>query len=124
MRYDPDRGELKPFLAVAVRNAAISMRRKQLLHLEIEKRLSVADVPVEIELPDHLAQSNLATAIRALPAEQWAPLRLAYFEHLTHAQIAQRLQIPLGTVKSRIALAVRRLQTLLPVDEVCLETRR
>lgn len=64
-------------------------------------------------------QARLKAALRALPPEQAEVLRLSYYEEQPHARIAQSLGIPLGTVKSRMRLAVanlrRRLQLL---DEV------
>lgn len=116
--YDPQRGELKSFLAVSVRNAAITMQRNTLRRTEIQKRLPLQEGTEELEIPDYLEQTNLREALGALPAEQWNVLRLAYFEHLTHVEIADRLALPLGTVKSRIALAIRRLHAALPPREV------
>ncbi len=53
------------------------------------------------------------TALGALPQEQIALVRLAFFEGLSHSAIAKRLQLPLGTVKSRLRLAFGRLRRLL-----------
>jgi DNA-directed RNA polymerase specialized sigma24 family protein len=53
------------------------------------------------------------SALHALPQEQLALVHLAFFEGLSHSAIAQRLNIPLGTVKSRLRLACGRLQRLL-----------
>ncbi len=117
LSYDAGRGGLKTFLVVAVRNASISLKRTSACHARIEQRLNAA-VPVdEFDAPDFVERSHLASALRALPAEQWEALRLAYYEHLTHAEVAERLALPLGTVKSRIALAMRKLQTLMPPRE-------
>lgn len=52
----------------------------------------------------------LATALADLPAEQRQALELAYFSGLTHAQIAAETAQPLGTVKTRIRLAMQKLQ--------------
>lgn len=115
--YNPLRGQLKSFLAVAVRNAAITMRRDGLRHLEIEKRLPRDEAAEEPQIPDYLERSHLKAALQSLPQEQWSVLRLAYFGHLTQSQIAQRLDLPVGTVKSRIALAMRKLHSLMPPRE-------
>jgi len=45
-----------------------------------------------------------------LPAEQHEVLRLAYFADMAHGDIAAHLNLPLGTVKSRIRLALRRIR--------------
>ena len=49
--------------------------------------------------------------VAVLPVEQQEVLRLAFFEELPHADVARRLDIPLGTVKSRIRLALRRIRS-------------
>lgn len=112
--YDPRRGSLKTFLVVAVRNAAITRLRNAAKRVEIERSLRPASVEAPPEIPDYIERSRLAAALRALPEEQREALSLAYFAHLTHHEIAERLDLPLGTVKSRIALAMRRLRTALP----------
>jgi RNA polymerase sigma-70 factor (ECF subfamily) len=48
-----------------------------------------------------------------LPGEQRIALQLAYGHHLSQSQIAGRLSVPLGTVKSRVSLGLRRLQSLM-----------
>jgi RNA polymerase sigma-70 factor (ECF subfamily) len=53
--------------------------------------------------------AKIRAAIAALPAEQRTALGLAYRGDLTHTEIAARLGLPLGTVKSRLMLAMRKL---------------
>ena len=55
-------------------------------------------------------QEYVRNALRVLPQEQLALVKLAFFEGLSHSAIAQQLNIPLGTVKSRLRLACVRLQ--------------
>ena len=62
-------------------------------------------------------QTRLRAALRCLPPEQAEVLRLSYYEEQPHARIAQLLDIPLGTVKSRVRLAVANLRRLLDVLE-------
>ena len=50
---------------------------------------------------------------RAMPAAQREALEMAYFQGYTHEEIAARLGLPLGTVKSRILLGLRKLHALL-----------
>jgi RNA polymerase sigma-70 factor (ECF subfamily) len=79
--------------------------------------------PADLELSPHqqtLAaqrEANVHRALAALPPEQVRVLQLSYFEDEPHARIAQVLGIPLGTVKSRIRLAVAQLRRLLEESE-------
>ena len=57
-------------------------------------------------------ESRLAQALRELPPEQAQMLKLAYYEDRSHGDIAQSLRLPLGTVKSRLRLAVGRLRAM------------
>ena len=56
---------------------------------------------------------RVRTAIAALSAEQLRVITLSFFEEKPHAEIAKELSIPLGTVKSRVRLAMQRLRDLL-----------
>jgi RNA polymerase sigma-70 factor, ECF subfamily len=55
-------------------------------------------------------EAQLVSALADLPAEQRTALQLAYFEGLSHAEIAERTAQPLGTVKTRIRLAMQKLR--------------
>jgi RNA polymerase sigma-70 factor (ECF subfamily) len=55
----------------------------------------------------------LRAALRILPREQFALVKLAFFDELSHAEIAERTKLPLGTVKSRLRLAFARLRRAL-----------
>jgi len=57
--------------------------------------------------------ARLSQAIAALPEEQAALIRMAYFEDKAHGQIAAETALPLGTVKSRLRLALARLRRVL-----------
>ena len=58
-------------------------------------------------------EETVRAAMRRLPAEQALVLRLSYYEDQPHAQIARELGIPLGTVKSRVRLAVNHMRRLM-----------
>lgn len=108
--YSPARGSLRSFLVVCVRNEAISRRRRHGRRMQMEERL--AALPPEYdELPDSdpIERDRVRAAMAGLPVEQRTPLELAYYEGKTHREIALELQQPLGTVKSRIAMGLRKL---------------
>jgi len=96
------RGNLAAWLSVVARNRAIDVLRKR----------SPLDPLGDLPLPDPrdmVVESEqgwmidkVRTAIDTLPAEQQGPLELAYFEGLSHTEIAERTGSPLGTVKTRI----------------------
>ena len=58
------------------------------------------------------ASSRVAAALAELPPPQREVIVLAYFEGLSHSEIAERLGLPLGTVKGRARLALDRLRAL------------
>ncbi len=71
--------------------------------------------PPEVEIADDLVDAqqrymSLKTALGKLPEEQVKILRMAFFDHKSHSEIATETGLPLGTVKSRIRLAMQRLR--------------
>jgi RNA polymerase sigma-70 factor (ECF subfamily) len=61
----------------------------------------------------HEREERLREAVRVLPPEQMEVVRLSFFFDKPHAEIARELSLPLGTVKSRLRLAVARLRAVL-----------
>jgi RNA polymerase sigma-70 factor (ECF subfamily) len=112
--YAPERGSLRSYLLVSVRNEALTRKRNAARHFAIEERaLRDEQSAYELEVNDPVERARLRRAVAALPPEQRDALELAYFGQLTHVQVAQRLGVPLGTTKSRIALALRKLSNAL-----------
>jgi RNA polymerase sigma-70 factor (ECF subfamily) len=113
--YRPERGALRSYLLVSVRNEALTRRRNAARHAFLEERaaLPAGDAGYELEVNDPVERERLRRALAELPEEQKTALELAYFGQLTHVQVAQRLGVPLGTTKSRIAMALRKLNTAL-----------
>ncbi len=117
-RFDPARGTETTFVASVARNAAIDMARRR----ACRPAVSAAD-PAELAPPATSPTDRVATvvtvraALAELPAASRELLRLAYFEQLTQREIADRLGIPLGTVKSRTAQAMARLRGILRDDD-------
>ncbi len=112
--YATARGHLRSFLVVCVRNEAISRRRRQARRSHLTARL--AAMPVEhdeLRLPDPIERDRVRKAMLALPVEQRTALALAYYEGKTQSEIAAELAEPLGTIKSRIKLGLRRLGSML-----------
>lgn len=118
-RYDPSRGEPRPWLLRLVRNVAIDGRRARAAQGRAE--LGSTAEPREhgpSEHPDEAVErSERAARVRAalerLPDEQRRAIETAYFEGLSHGEIAARDGTPLGTVKTRIRDGVQRLRAAL-----------
>ena len=116
--FRAERGSLRAYLAVCVRNEAVTRRRDAARHHAIEQRLAGGESSyVEPEPVDRLELEHLRRALGTLPSEQKDALELAYYRYFTHTQIAEALQLPLGTVKSRLKLALRKLQGAFPHAE-------
>lgn len=108
--YRPERGALIAYLLICVRNDAIGRKRSAQRHRFLEERFVRSDESVyELQVSDHVEFERLRCGIETLPNEQRAALELAYFHNLSHTQISERLKVPLGTIKSRLTLALRKL---------------
>jgi RNA polymerase sigma factor (sigma-70 family) len=112
--YSVARGAVRSFLVVCVRNEAISRLRSQSRRARLAERLAAEPQQHdELQVTDVVEHDRLRAAMDRLPPEQRAPLELAYYQGKTHVQVAETLGEPLGTVKSRIALGLRKLAVAL-----------
>jgi RNA polymerase sigma-70 factor (ECF subfamily) len=116
--YRAERGSLRAYLVVCVRNDALTRKRNAARHAHLEAEAARAERSAyDLEVSDPIERDRLRAALEALPREQRSALDLVYFGRLTHSEAAARLGAPLGTVKSRIALALRKLQSVLSVKQ-------
>jgi RNA polymerase sigma-70 factor (ECF subfamily) len=115
--YRSDRGSARTWLLGithhrAVDNLRARMARAPMTPLDDDLQLAADDdIWSEVEL--RLDRQAIVTALDGLPAEQRESIRLAYFGGLSYPEIAQRLSVPLGTVKSRMRLGIEKLRTLM-----------
>jgi RNA polymerase sigma-70 factor (ECF subfamily) len=107
--YREERGSFRSFLIACVRNEALSRRRTAARHRAREERIAVDEPAFELHVVDHVEAARVRRALDLLPQEQRRALELAYFGGLTHREIAAALGEPLGTIKSRVAMALRKL---------------
>ncbi len=112
--YDATRAKPSTWVFVIARNAWIDRLRRE----KVELAYRSVNPPVEEsqeEAPDAAVArrddaSRIADALAALSEEQRQVVRLSFFEDRPHSEIAARLSLPLGTVKSRLRLALNKLR--------------
>ena len=115
-RFDPKRASVIGWLLMMTRARAIDRLRAMRARPDVGGD-PVAETLSAVDTPDALVAlddaSRLREAMGTLPAPQKAAIELAYFEGLTHSEIAHALSEPLGTVKTRIRTALQALRTRL-----------
>jgi RNA polymerase sigma factor (sigma-70 family) len=117
--YDTALGSVRSWLMGIVHHRAVDATRREAARRRRDEAPVMADRPIELEddvieeidLPDQ--RRRVREALDLLPPTQREVVELMYFEGLTQSQISERLSVPLGTVKSRTLLAMRRLRTTL-----------
>ena len=118
--YSTDRGSVTAWLVMMARSVAIDRIRSrnaqpktlELTNLEFPEPAGAFATP-EQATQERERQARVQLALRELPIEQREALILAFFGGLSHAELAERLGQPLGTIKTRIRLGLRRLRSLL-----------
>jgi RNA polymerase sigma factor (sigma-70 family) len=118
-RYDAGRGSVRAWLMSTVHHRAVDLVRREEAHRRRAEGVLAepppedpADRAVEaVGLPEERAA--VRAALERLSAEQRQVIELMYFEGLSQSQVAERTGIPLGTVKSRAVLAMRRMRASL-----------
>ncbi|HXI46605.1 MAG TPA: sigma-70 family RNA polymerase sigma factor [Candidatus Acidoferrales bacterium] len=119
-RYVPGRGSVKTWLLAIVHHRAIDAIRRRRLTSPLPEADEIP--PDQLTLPDlwpdvaaHLDRDAIAAALGAIPPAQRESIELAYVGGLTQVEVAERLGLPLGTVKSRMRLGLLALRReLLP----------
>ena len=101
-----ERGSLGAWLVVIARNRAIDQLRRRRPADSVEDVVLASSVNVAGEAERNVMMEKVRRVLNDLPAEQRKSLELAYFEGLSHSEIASRTGDPLGTVKTRIRQAL------------------
>jgi RNA polymerase sigma-70 factor (ECF subfamily) len=114
-QFDAARGSLPAWLMVIARNRAISRLRRHnpAAGDALVESTAISAVNIESAASQKQLLGRVKDALENLPKEQRAAVELAYFEGLTHSEIAQRTGDPLGTVKTRLRSAVETLKRTL-----------
>jgi RNA polymerase sigma-70 factor (ECF subfamily) len=123
--YDPARGPFRTFFLSLVHHRAVdTIRREERLRARTDKAANLEPSVVE-DVADAVTEDaflgvrrkEVREALADLPPEQRQVLEMAYFGGKTQVQIADELEIPLGTVKTRTLAALRKLRKALEENE-------
>lgn len=118
--FDPERGSLRAWLLTSVRNRCIDYLRGRGSHERQEQEL-LPDVAYSSQSPSDpwrevalsLERAAVRDAMASLPSEQRQVIEMAYFGGYSHTEIADKTQVPLGTVKGRMRLALEKMSSYL-----------
>jgi RNA polymerase sigma-70 factor (ECF subfamily) len=120
--YEPSRGAVSTWLLTIGRRKALDRLRARKRNREdsIESESVFADLPSPSPDPESQAEGSdlrehVRAALRELPNEQREVLELGYFSGLSQAEIAEKTGQPLGTVKTRMRLAMQKLREPLSI---------
>jgi RNA polymerase sigma-70 factor, ECF subfamily len=100
--FNSSRGNLGAWLAVIARNRAIDSVRKRRSETDIEDVVVSIESDLAGDAERARAMDRVRRALGSMPPAQRSALEMAYFEGLTHTEIASKTGEPLGTVKTRI----------------------
>ena len=113
--YRSDRGAVRGWLLTIARNAGIDWRRAKASRIAREASIDAAaelsdDMRVDESVSIRLRDERVRAVVSSLPVEQRQVLDLAFWGGLSQTEIATKTGIPLGTVKSRVRLAMIKLR--------------
>ncbi|HYJ35592.1 MAG TPA: sigma-70 family RNA polymerase sigma factor [Rhizomicrobium sp.] len=116
--FDPAKASAATWLFTIARNLRIdAIRREKRPELEPEDFLPQPEAAADDGLARTDEENRLRASLKHLPADQSQVVELSFFADKPHSEIARQLGIPLGTVKSRLRLALARLKRALGEDE-------
>ncbi|MBI3954182.1 MAG: sigma-70 family RNA polymerase sigma factor [Chloroflexi bacterium] len=116
--FDGSRGSVRAWLLASSRHRSIDFLRRRQAKAERDVELSASEFRLNTDdlwsqVANHLDHGLLRQALAQLPESQRQALELAYFGGLTQAEIADATDVPLGTVKGRLRLALEKMKDLL-----------
>jgi RNA polymerase sigma-70 factor (ECF subfamily) len=116
LRYEPTRGSVRTWVLGIVHNRAIDGLRRNTVHER--RRASMEGIEERREAPERTdveaarreEARTVRDAIETLPGDQRRTIELAYFGGFSHSEIAELMEMPIGTVKGRMRLALEKLR--------------
>lgn len=116
-RFDPTRGTLRSFLLAQAHARAVdairSLNSRRAREAKDARRTASAEYDMQHEVWDLSLAEKVSEALGTLPTEERRAIELAYFEGRTYVEVAELLDQPEGTVKSRIRNGMRRMRSVL-----------
>jgi RNA polymerase sigma-70 factor, ECF subfamily len=113
-RFDSERGTLRTYLLTKTHGRAVDVIRshtsRQRREVTDAEQGIVIDGDLERQILDLAVADEVQRALTSLPSEERMAIELAYFGGYTYTEVAERLQQPEGTVKSRIRSGMRRMR--------------
>lgn len=116
-QFDPSRGSMQGLILTIARHTSIDVIRKRTRRQRTENTYCT-DATYVTDGPEHATERadearHIRAALRALPGEQRRAIEMAYFSGLTRREIAASARVPVGTVKSRMRLGMKKLASTL-----------
>jgi len=119
-RYHSEKGSVKGWVASIARYRAIDVLRRRKVSMDINRpqkfEIQLETLPSNDNPVDALESAEIrhkvSDTIKRLPEDQQEVLAMAYFKGYTHRQIAEALNEPLGTIKTRIRLGLQKLRQM------------
>lgn len=118
-RFDAERGQVRSWLLTIVHHKAIDVVRRRTNRPERQLPEEAAELfEGRDPRPEAIAEWSMEAravreAVRLIPDEQRLTVEMAYFRGMTHAEIAEEMGVPLGTVKSRLRIAMDKMREYL-----------
>ena len=116
-KFDPERGSLRSYLLAQSHGRAVDMLRSETSRRRREereaRRTAEAGYDIEREVWDLTVAERMKEVVTVLPQEERRAITLAYFGGHTYREVAELLDQPEGTVKSRIRVGLKRMRALL-----------
>jgi len=123
--YNPQVASASTWIFTIARNQRIDMlrrlsRQSAEIKLEVEElwQIPSEEDPTILSIQSHSREEYIRQSLAKLPEEQMIALRKVYYEGKTHEQVAEELQIPLGTIKGRIRLALQKLRVMFEAKDL------
>ncbi|WP_062104879.1 RNA polymerase sigma factor [Bacillus niameyensis] len=111
--YNPERGSVESWLAIRTRSRCVDLLRKKKeipTDEDHEQSYSTSQNLIEETVMLHLDRQLIVKALKKLPDSQRTAVYGNFYENFTHREIAERLKLPLGTVKSLVRYGLKNLR--------------